>query len=68
YALPLVLKVPCRRPVEALYIGGATAISLAALRLAETHSDLSFMFFKALAALVFCVVGLGLYRPFYRKQ
>lgn len=68
YALPLVLKVPCRQPVEAIYIGGATTISLAALRFAETHSDLTLIFFKALAALVFCVVGLGLYRPFYRKQ
>jgi hypothetical protein len=61
-ALPLVLKVPCKRPIEAIYIGGAVTFVLALLYFVGTSGSVLFMMVKTIAAIGIGSAGLWFYR------
>lgn len=62
-ALPLVMKVPCQRPVAAIYLGGAVAFLVSLLYFVGVSGNVLLMIVKATVAL--CISGLGLW--LYRR-
>ena len=61
-ALPLVMKVPCRRPVEAIYIGGLVVFAQSLLFFVGTQGQVLLMIPKALASVGLGALGLWVYR------
>lgn len=61
-SLPLVLKVPCKRPIEAIYIGGAVTFVLALFYFVDTNGSVLFMIAKTIAAIGIGSAGLWFYR------
>lgn len=64
-ALPLVMKVPCQRPVEAI-CGGAVAFVVSLLYFVGTSGNVLLMIVKTTAAISTCGAGLWLYRRIAR--
>ncbi|MGE5452621.1 MAG: lipopolysaccharide biosynthesis protein [Acidobacteriota bacterium] len=68
FAFPLLMRVPCKRPVEAIYLGCGTAVVLALLYFARLDSLLLSILAKGVVVACISAAGLWLYRPYLLKK